>query len=78
MRKPLVHRLARPADLALFRPVQRGRRYLPVCDEEGRLDFKEALQAMAERAGVKLEAYKAEKPQEKKPTSACADCWKRR
>jgi|NGEPerStandDraft_6_1074524.scaffolds.fasta_scaffold16140_2 DNA primase len=28
-------------------------------------DFKEALQAMAERAGVKLEAYKAEKPQEK-------------
>ncbi len=28
-------------------------------------DFKEALQAMAERAGVKLEAYKAEKPEEK-------------
>lgn len=28
-------------------------------------DFKEALQAMADRAGVKLEAYKAEKPEEK-------------
>ncbi len=28
-------------------------------------DFKEALRAMAERAGVKLEAYKAEKPEEK-------------
>jgi len=28
-------------------------------------DFKEALQEMAERAGVKLEAYKAEKPEEK-------------
>ncbi len=35
-----------------------------VMKKEG-LDFKEALQAMAERAGVKLEAYKAEKPQEK-------------
>jgi DNA primase len=28
-------------------------------------DFTEALRAMAERAGVKLEAYKAEKPEEK-------------
>ncbi len=28
-------------------------------------DFKEALQALADRAGVKLEAYKAEKPEEK-------------
>jgi DNA primase len=28
-------------------------------------DFKEALRALAERAGVKLEAYKAEKPEEK-------------
>jgi len=28
-------------------------------------DFKEALQYLAERAGVKLEAYKAEKPEEK-------------
>ena len=27
-------------------------------------DFKEALRALAERAGVKLEAYKAEKPEE--------------
>ncbi len=28
-------------------------------------DFKEALRALAERAGVKLEAYKAEQPEEK-------------
>jgi DNA primase len=28
-------------------------------------DFKEALRVLAERAGVKLEAYKAEKPEEK-------------
>ncbi len=28
-------------------------------------DFKEALRSLAERAGVKLEAYKAEKPEEK-------------
>jgi DNA primase len=28
-------------------------------------DFKEALRTLAERAGVKLEAYKAEKPEEK-------------
>jgi DNA primase len=28
-------------------------------------DFKEALRSMADRAGVKLEAYKAEKPEEK-------------
>ena len=28
-------------------------------------DFKEALQRLAERAGVKLEAYKAERPEEK-------------
>jgi len=28
-------------------------------------DFKEALRALADRAGVKLEAYKAEKPEEK-------------
>ena len=45
--------------------MQRGRRYLPVRDEEGRLGFQGSPAGLAERAGVKLEAYKAEKPEEK-------------
>ena len=35
-------------------------------------DFKEALRYLADRAGVKLEAYQAGSPKKKKPTSACA------
>ncbi|MFN8387410.1 MAG: CHC2 zinc finger domain-containing protein [Anaerolineales bacterium] len=48
-----------------------------VMKREG-LDFKEALQKLATRAGVELKEYQRETPQQKEAYENAASCWKMR